>query len=105
MKGKMRDANLCRKRPWASHGKPARGHRQTFRGRLFAAPPWEEISFYVSELSGCDRAKGLRQERHNGHAGEVPGCFGKLLVAQRLDRIETRCFDGGIHSEEKADTH
>jgi hypothetical protein len=32
---------------------------------------WKQSSFRVSESSGCDRARGRRQERHNGHADEL----------------------------------
>jgi hypothetical protein len=30
----------------------------------------EESSCLVNEPSGCDRARGRRRERHNGHADE-----------------------------------
>src|SRR5947208_16880143 len=33
----------------------------------------------------------------------IPNPESRLFVAERLDRIEARCFEGGIHSEEDAD--
>ena len=44
--------------------------RRIFRERLYAAPVWEERSFWVSAPSACDRGKGRRQERRNGHGDE-----------------------------------